>query len=196
MFICAHSGFDGAPDNSLQSIRAGAECAPFTEVDVRVNAYGEAYLSHDALVSGRPYVPLREALLTVRELGLTVNLDLKQPEAARPCAELCVELGLSSRAFFTGLEPEWAALVAGMNLPVRHMLNVPRQLAADPCAAVAAALSVHACGLNLQFRGVTEELVHAAGLSLLPVWAWTVNLPEDKAYMARLQVFGITTRTR
>ena len=47
-YITAHSGCEGTPDNSLESVRAGVDLgADFVEVDVRLDPEGTPRLTHD-----------------------------------------------------------------------------------------------------------------------------------------------------
>ncbi len=213
--FCAHSGFNGHPDNSLSSIRAGAAAGlALTEVDVRLTSDGVPVCWHDAMIrlDGREtniaatpaarvrashpdVVFLADALPVVRLLGLTLNLDLKVWQAAAPCAKLCADADILPRAHFSGLEPGDAGRVAELHLPVRHLLNVPEALAANPALAVKTACDEGCFGLNLNYRLFTPELLDLAHRNLLWVWVWTVNLPEDMLRFMATAVDGITTRT-
>lgn len=222
MMYCAHSGFDATPDNSIASLRAGAAAGfPLAEIDVRLTADGQVVLYHDDEVhtdSGLLHiseaswdelharapglVPLEEALCVVRELGLSLNVDLKTKAAAPRVAEACVEMGIDATSHFSGLEPEQAAKIAAQKLPVRHLLNVPQALAHEPDRkaaigkAVGYALETGAFGLNLHYRMVTPELVDRAHRAFLWVWAWTVNEESDARSLEAMGINGITTRAR
>lgn len=210
--FCAHSGFAGTPDNSLNSLYAGAEAGyPLAEVDVRVTGDGQLVLHHDETLADSalriadhtletlreiaPHlVSLADALRVAKKLGLGMNLDVKTWMAAAPAAALCRELGMAEHCHFSGLEPETAKRVADMNLPVRHMLNVGRDLALMPETAVRTALAVRAIGLNCHHQTITTALTRNAHRSLLWVWAWTVNDDARCLELAGMGVNGITRR--
>lgn len=222
MLYCAHSGFDATPDNSIASLRAGAAAGfPCAEIDVRLTPDGHVVLHHDDEIHGQdgalrisktPWAPLHaqvpalvslsDALETVRALGLSLNVDLKDATAAPYVAEACVSMGIASTCYFSGLEPEQAAWVAAQKLPVRHLLNVPGYLAEeqDPSVAIQKAvnfaLETGAFGLNLYHRMVWPALIDRAHRSFLWVWAWTVNEASDAQKLADMGVDGITTRVR
>lgn len=213
VLICAHSGFGGTPEGSLAALRRGAEAGhPMAEVDVRLTRDGIPVLNHDEALPCMPeariadlrwaelsalrpgLVLFSKALTVVRALGLSLNIDLKMPLAAEPCAALCVQTGMAGRCYFSGLGPKDARLVAGLRLPVRHLLNVSEELAAVPRRAVDMGLALEAFGLNLQYRLVTPELVEQAHRHFLWVWAWTVNDCGEAERLSRMGVNGVTTR--
>jgi glycerophosphoryl diester phosphodiesterase len=55
------------------------------------------------------------------------------------------------------------------------------------------AVSACCCGINVDFRLCSEQLVHHARLRYLPVSVWTVDRIEDMAAMIALGVDSITT---
>lgn len=209
----AHSGFGGTPDGSLASIRAGdAAGFPVTEVDVQLTRDGIPVIHHDDSLPGvqalrisalswdeltalRPDILLfSKALSLARSLGLSMNIDLKTPLAAEPCAALCVQTGMTANCHFSGLNPAQAPTVTAQHLPVRHLLNVPAELAGDPAKAVAKAVACGAFGLNLHHSLVTPKLVERVHRSFLWIWTWTVNDRANADRLAAMGVNGITTR--
>lgn len=213
VLICAHTGFGGTPEGSLASLRVGAAAGyPVAEVDVRLTRDGIPVLHHDEALPGMPEARINDlrwtelsalqpglalfskALSLVRALGLSLNIDLKTPLAAEPCAALCVQTGMAGRCYFSGLYPDDAHLVAKMRLPVRHFLNVPAELAATPRQAADTAFALGALGLNLQYRLITPDLVERAHRNFLWVWAWTVNERNEAERLCTLGVNGVTTR--
>ncbi|HML46458.1 MAG TPA: glycerophosphodiester phosphodiesterase family protein, partial [Clostridia bacterium] len=137
VLVCAHTGFNGTPEGSLASLRAGAAAGyPVAEVDVRLTRDGIPVLHHDAALSCMPDAPIdglrwaelsalrpglvlfSKALTLTRALGLSLNIDLKTPLAAEPCAALCVHSGIAGRCYFSGLYPNDARAVAEQRLRV------------------------------------------------------------------------------
>jgi glycerophosphoryl diester phosphodiesterase len=105
--ITAHSGCDGTPDDSLESIEAGIRYgADAVEVDVRFNKKGVLILSHDEDPEKeyRDHPSLAEAFdLIARDGGIGVNCDIKELDTIRAILELGGEKGISpERLILTG----------------------------------------------------------------------------------------------
>ncbi|MBQ8973700.1 MAG: glycerophosphodiester phosphodiesterase [Clostridia bacterium] len=95
IWITAHSGCDGTARDSFESIELGVALgADAVEIDVRMDASGALWLSHDERSDYTGAVPLRRALERVREAGIRVNCDLKGAETLYPVLEVASEVGL------------------------------------------------------------------------------------------------------
>ncbi|HIT00912.1 MAG TPA: glycerophosphodiester phosphodiesterase [Candidatus Faecaligallichristensenella faecipullorum] len=188
--ITAHAGAEGTVPNTLESIRALAECgAEMIEVDVR-GQDGQLILTHNEPEPGVRYPTLedcfREALL---HEGLRVNVDLKAPGLVRAAAELAARCGFEGRYLITGSvsDPEipWA-LEQGVTVWYNEEQLSDR---AHPFAGLSEkGFSV----LNMDYARVTEELLAQSPerLSL-----WTVSEEQAIARFLRAGVKNITSRT-
>ena len=59
IMITAHSGCEGTPDNSMESIRKGIELgADCIEIDIRMDPHGEQRLTHNELEDYSDALPL------------------------------------------------------------------------------------------------------------------------------------------
>ena len=76
ILITAHSGCEGTQENSLTSIEKGivlgADCV---EIDIRSDAEGRLWLTHDLPESVSGLVSLEEAFSLIQKSGISVNCD-------------------------------------------------------------------------------------------------------------------------
>ena len=104
ILITAHSGCEGTPDNSIASIQTaialGADCA---EVDIRMDAQGRLWLTHDLTAFFDGLTPLEDAFSLIRDSGIAVNCDLKEYGALLPVLSLADEFGIGpEKLIFSG----------------------------------------------------------------------------------------------
>lgn len=105
--ITAHSGCDGTPDDSLESIEAGIRYgADLVEVDIRCNKDGVLILSHDEDSSReyRSHPALAAAFEMIARNGkAAVNCDVKELDTVPAILSLAEKAGLGpDRLIFTG----------------------------------------------------------------------------------------------
>jgi len=197
---CGHRGaMEYEPENTLRSFRCAAEKgAEWVELDVRLAGDGTPVVSHDARVDTSPYkavlkectvedikqlwflgeeIPtLEEALGNCLELGLRVNVELKETEAARESLKIINRLGMKDRCMISSfkidalkdirkLEP--GLTVALLAIPVLHWQALRK----------AAALGFD--GVNPYYRFISPRFVKAAHGRGLSVNVWTVNTEQD-----------------
>lgn len=182
--ITAHSGAENTKDNTLDSIRALAQCgADMIEIDVQLHE-GVLVMSHDAPEDSADR--LEDAFNIVREQpSLRMNLDLKQSGIAGAVAELAEKCGVADRLALTGAvgEEDIPAIRA-------HHLTVWYNNDAMPADAdwLAGVDALGFDGLNLSYEDVTDELeAHADRLSV-----WTV---DGEAMLRRFLELGVKSIT-
>ena len=126
--VTAHTGCDGSPANSIESVLTGAGLgADVNEVDVRVSADGVLVLHHDEFLKTRAeeITPIKYLMYSdirrmeaKREIGrltrlddvfdavknrdIALNLDLKDDECVIPAAALVRAHKLGERVVFSG----------------------------------------------------------------------------------------------
>jgi glycerophosphoryl diester phosphodiesterase len=220
--VTAHTGCEGTPENSLESIRAGIDAGADTvEIDVRATWDRVPILMHDdhVVYEGRtteveeltlaqintalprPAVTLDEALAYAAAQEVTLNLDLKDDGCIHPTVSLVRHHGLSDRVIITGCGPARAAAVraSGPELPV--LLNVqPEDVGRNAEAYLESvericrtATENGCCGINIPYLLCRRELVQKARSRYLPVSVWTVDEEAAILDMADMGVDSITT---
>jgi glycerophosphoryl diester phosphodiesterase len=212
----------GSPPNGREHLRrAMASGADSVELDIRLSADGVVLLSHDDFAPGpdgtraalrslsrealrslggpEPVLDLEEALELLGGSSLNLNLDAKEPEAALAAAECLSALGMADRAIFSGLEPEAAESLRAALGGFARLLNADPLLPASGYGldsireASRIARECGCCGLNLDFRAATEELMAFAYARCLPVFLWTVDEPEDMETALGLEPYSLTS---
>ena len=107
--ITAHTGCDGTPDDSLESVRTAiALGADIAELDVRFDKQGGLVISHDRREDYTGRFPLRKAMEMIRESPATaLNCDIKEAETIPAVLALADEAGLGNDklAFSGSLSP-------------------------------------------------------------------------------------------
>lgn len=220
--MTAHTGCMGHPDHSLISLDAALELgADIYEDDVRVTRDGKLVLAHDDGVSlhggGQgsilamswkelqdeaisPPLLLETLLSRVREVGLTMNLDLKTMACLKPLAALIHRLEMTEQVFLSGCGYS-AALEAQLGAPQLHKLlniDVDRFHTLSYTKAVAHAcadsLATGCFGLNVPYELARPEMLEAAHSQGLVVYVWTVSAAREMRRLASMGVDAITTR--
>ena len=191
--ITAHSGCEGAPDNSIEHILAAiASGAEMIEVDVRQAPDGTLYLSHDVPedIGIRPMLSdLFERIAP--EENMKMNLDVKTEGLIRPVMALAETYGLTGRIVFTGACNSDRALANSLGAEMWRSMWPGDQIP-DGIAANRADGSPF---LNVYYQMITQEFendLRAGGSSFS---AWTVNDEANIRRFLEMGIANITTRT-
>jgi glycerophosphoryl diester phosphodiesterase len=101
--ICAHAGFDGTVSNSLESLELAA-LRGYDAVEFDINRYGDKLvLAHDIEERFETEPPLlADGLALLKNRGIAVNCDIKEPSMSPEVSALIKEFGMEDKAFFTG----------------------------------------------------------------------------------------------
>ncbi len=216
IMITAHSGCEGTPDNSIASIEAGiALGADCVEVDIRMDARGRLWLTHDLPEIFADLTPLEAAFALIHESGIAVNCDLKEYGALLPTLTLAEKCGISKeRLIFSGSvdtalleeKPEIAGrarIFLNSEELVRDLSKTgpadrPGQTAfllenVELAAHRLRALQVEA--LNAPYKYMPDELFDGLRARKVNLSLWTLN--EEAAlrrFMAK-DLLNITTRS-
>lgn len=197
--ITAHTGCMDTEENSLESIKVGAENgASIVEFDLYFTKDGEPVLAHDEPVGGE--VTLDEAFEYISGIdNIKVNVDVKTCDALQkvyPSAQKC---GIENRIFYTGINEEDIETVKKDSPEVTYYLNmdVDKSKATDKdylLSLVEKVKNAGAVGINFNYKSATKELVDVFHENGLLVSIWTVN---DEYNMYKILSFApdnITTR--
>ncbi len=197
--VTAHTGCEGAKDNSLDAITLGYGCgADIVEFDLNFTAEGVPVLSHNEPKGNE--VTLEEAFsLIAGYKGLQVNVDVKNPLDLKTVKALAEKHGILDRIFFTGIDAQWSKIVREQTPDITYYLNtaidknrINEKEYIDEL--ISTLRETGAVGLNIHYESCSRlmvELLHAEGLK---VSVWTVN---KKSAMRKVLPFGcdnITTR--
>ena len=214
--ITAHSGCEGTPDNSLESIERGAALgADCVEVDVRLDPAGRLILSHDHPEDGAEPVPLERAFSVLLGTNAGINCDLKESAALVPVLELAEALRFPrERLFFSGAveiaalrrDPELARrgrILLNSEVLVRSLApELPDDRAAQQAflseqtdAATELIRSLGAEGLNAPYRYMPKILIAALRERGVRLSLWTVNEEAALRDLLAEGLFNLTTRT-
>lgn len=197
--ITAHTGCMGTVQNSLESIKAGAENgADVVEFDLHFAKNGEPVLSHDEPVGGE--VTLDEAFKYVSEFsGIKVNVDIKTCDALEKVYSCAKKYGVENRIFYTGVNEDFVEYVKKDSPEVPYYLNMKvnwwkKNNEKYILSLVEKVKNKGAVGINFKYIGASEKLVKIFREKGLLVSIWTV---DDEKNMYKILSFApdnITTR--
>ena len=200
MTITAHSGAFDTPENSIEFIKKVLEeHCEIIEMDVTFRPDGTPVIIHSGSPKPTEGILLRDAFaLIAADPAIQMNLDLKSVKNLPAVDELLDRYGLTERAFYTGVDADWAPIVKA-NSKVPYYLNAsvkpwkrsnPKALArlADKIAALGGV------GINLHYDNCRPAMVTAFHEKGMPVSVWTVNDEKNAAKYAAMGVDNITTR--
>ena len=216
--VIGHRGAAGHhPDNSLEGFAAARDLgATWVELDTRISADGDVFLSHDpeteagtvvatassAELEAEGLPTLLEALEVIDEHALGVDVEIK----ALPWeGDFDPQLGMvdATMAVLAGRPIAGPVVVSSFN---RDALDRVRSLTGDDYDTVlilpAGAGGPEAVdglvdrghdGLALEGPGITASVVTPFTDAGLPVWSWTIDDPEDAEALVAAGVSGIIT---
>ena len=216
VMITAHSGCEGTPDNSVASIETGiALGADCVEVDVRMDAAGKLWLTHDTASDYGALIPLEAAFERVAASRAAVNCDLKEYAALRPVLALADRCGVgpAQLALSGSVDPALLGRDPEIARRARIFLNCEElvfamapDLPRTPKAIVdfieqnlpRIADGFHAAGaeaLNAPFRLLTPERIAVLRAREVPLSLWTVNEAPHLRRLLKENPRNITTRS-
>ena len=197
--ITAHTGCMDTEENTLESIKIGAENgASIVEFDLYFTKDGEPVLAHDEPVGGE--ITLDEAFEYISKIpNIKVNVDVKTCDALGKVYPLAEKYGIEDRIFYTGINEEDVETVKNDSPEVAYYLNmdVKKSKATDReylISLVEKVKNAGAVGINFNYKTATKELVDIFRENGLLVSIWTVN---DEYNMYKILSFlpdNITTR--
>jgi len=218
--ITAHTGSNGTPENTIESLIAGARFgADIQEVDVRSLKDGTPILWHDpvflfkgggsALIESLTIDELNgfackglidvtlldKSLSTAKEHDLMMNLDIKTDGCIQSTVSLLKRQKLIDQVLFSGCDFERASFLH-LNYPkIQKLLNVDVEILNDAGIEGVCRLAAETgcCGINISFEYYTEQLQNYARKRFMPVAIWTVNASDGFERFLNSGVHSITT---
>lgn len=215
MIITAHSGCEGTPDNSMESIRKaielGADCV---EIDIQADGRGGLWLAHDALDDYSDAVPLDAALRVISQSGTAVNCDIKQEALLVPVLEAARAAGIPrDRLIFSGSVDvgrlrndasivRRARIFLNLTQIAPHLTPTPPRNWEEAAALFDARLEeiaglVRRLGvecINPPYRMMPPERIDAALACGLQLSLWTVDEEADQRALMQKDLLNMTTR--
>ena len=215
IMITAHSGCEGTPENSLFSIEKGiALGADCVEIDIRMDARGRLWLTHDLPEFFDDLTPLEEAFAMIRESGVSVNCDLKEYGALLPVLALADQFGIGpDRLIFSGsvdiILLEQRPDIARRSRIFLNSEELVRDLTKNDPAdrdgqtafllrqTDAAAKRLRALGaeaLNAPYKHMPDALIDSLRARGVLLSLWTVNDEDALREFMKKDLLNITTR--
>lgn len=196
--VTAHAGSNGTKANTIPSIKVAVNSgAEIVEFDLNVDDNGELRLSHNAPKGDEP--TFEEALVLVKQFNdIFINIDVKTTKNIDKMQEIIVKHDMLDRVFYTGINEGFVADVREKSPLVQYYLNCyPNVLELgkkEYCdKLVDHVIELGGIGVNINFVGVTPQLVEACHDKGLLLSVWTVNNVKDMEMFLSMGVDNITT---
>lgn len=197
---CAHRGARAyEPENTLRAfVRAAGMGANQVELDVRITADGVTVISHDPVIATVPesadiknitlenlkllrykreYVPtLEEAVEACTKNGMSLNIEIKDPDASEQVAALFGKFNLYEDSHVSSFKLEALKRVRGADP------NIPLGIISPPGmqgVALNRAITEKFQAVNCYYRTTTCRFVKKAKSNGMKVNVWTVNNMSD-----------------
>lgn len=216
ILITAHSGCEGTPENSLESILTGIELgADCVEIDIRMDESGALWLTHDTTGDYSTALPLPKAFEPIARSGIAVNCDIKEARCLYPVIVQAEKSCLSREQLIFSGAVDVRALESDPTIAQRariflnleelccHLspiwpLERPEQvqwLTENIADAAAFMNRVGAECLNAPFTYMPKEIIDLARTNGIELSLWTVNREEDQVRLLREDLLNMTTRS-
>ena len=197
--VTAHTGCMKTKENSLESIKKGAENgADIVEFDLYFTDNGEPVLSHNKPVGGE--VTLDEAFEYVSHIkNVRINVDVKTCDALNKVYPTAQKYSVENRIFYTGIKDEFVEYVKKDSPEVPYYLNVSVKKSKKNdkeylMSLVNKVKAAGAIGINFNHKAASEMLVNVFQENGLEVSIWTVNTGLKMRKILSFAPNNITTR--
>lgn len=197
--ITAHTGCMGTVQNSLESIKAGAENgASVVEFDLNFTKDGEPVLSHDEPVGGE--ITLDDAFKFISQIeNVKVNVDVKTCDALNKVYPMAQKYGIEKRIFYTGVHEGFVGSVKKDSPEVPYYLNFKVKIWKKYSekyilSIVEKVKKSGAVGINFKYTGASKKLVNIFRKNGLLVSIWTVDNRKNMYKILSFAPDNITTR--
>lgn len=197
--ITAHTGCMGTVQNSLESIKMGAQNgASVVEFDLRFTSDGEPVLSHDEPVGGE--VTLDEAFKFITQFkNIKVNVDVKTCDALWKVYPSAQKWELEKNIFYTGIFEHFVDSVKKDSPEVPYYLNFKvkwwkKNNEKYILSVVDKVKQAGAVGINFKYTGASQKLVKIFHENGLLVSIWTVDDTKNMRKILSFAPDNITTR--
>lgn len=198
--ITAHTGCEKTPDNSLESISAGAASgADVVEFDIRFDKNNMPVLSHDEPKGGE--VTLEQAFRKLTEYkNLKANIDIKSTANLKEIQRLAEKYNLLDRIFYTGVFEHYVEAVKKDSPKIPYYLNIrdvikPKKQTQEYLMSLVKKVKDNdAIGINFHYKNASKKLVDAFHDNGLLVSIWTVNRKWNFIRIMKMSPDNITTK--
>lgn len=198
--VTAHSGCEGTPDNSEDSIKKAFECgADIVEFDVSFDGNNTPVLSHDTPTGGE--MTADEAMIKLAGYkDLKANIDIKSTLNLAEVQLLAEKHNLLDRVFFTGISEDFVDAVKTDSPKIKYYLNIydilPENEQSEEyiMSLIKKVKDCGAIGINMHYGNASKRMVDAFHASGLLVSLWTVNEEADMVRVLSLLPDNLTTK--
>ncbi len=141
------------------------------------------------------------AVSMAKEYGCFLNVDIKDDNCIDPMAMIIKDADMVDSVIITGCKYSRASSLKKKYPEFQILLNVGRKVlegsgkSASLIAEEVCRMAVDAscCGINIEFKYLTDELVHTAIRRFLPISIWTLKESDNLDDYLKIGLYSITT---
>ena len=146
-------------------------------------------------------ITLNKAISIANDFGGLLNVDIKDDQCIVPMTRAVKETNMVDSVIITGCEYARAASLKKKYPEFPVLLNIDEQqlLDKEKSASMIAdevcrmAVETSCCGINIEFKYLTDELVQTARRRFLPISIWTLTESDNPDDYLNMGLYSITT---
>ena len=146
-------------------------------------------------------ITLNDAIFIANDFGGLLNVDVKDDQCIVPMTKAVKKANMIDSVIISGCEYARAASLKKKYPEFQVLLNLSEKLFLDKekSASVIAeeicrmAVEASCCGINIEYRYLTDELIQAARRRFLPISIWTLTENNNLDDYLKLGLYSITT---
>ncbi|MCD6397179.1 MAG: glycerophosphodiester phosphodiesterase, partial [Spirochaetaceae bacterium] len=146
-------------------------------------------------------ITFSRAVSMAKEYGCFLNVDIKEDICIDPMAMIIKDADMVDSVIITGCKYKRAYSLKKRYPQLQVLLNVGRKilkgngkstsLIADEVCRMA--VDASCCGINIEFKYLTDELVYTALRRFLPISIWTLKESDNLDEYLKMGLYSITT---
>lgn len=146
-------------------------------------------------------ITLNDAIFIANDFGGLLNVDVKDDQCIVPMTKAVKKANMIDSVIISGCEYARAASLKKKYPEFQVLLNLSEKLFLDKekSASVIAeeicrmAVEASSCGINIEFKYLTDELIQTARKRFLPISIWTLTERENLDDYLSMGLYSITT---
>ena len=141
------------------------------------------------------------AVAMAKDYGCFLNVDIKDDLCIDPMAMIIKEANMVDSVIVTGCKYKRAYSLKKKYPDFQVLLNIGKKvleengksaflIAEEVCRM---AVDASCCGINIEFKYLTDELIHTAQRRFLPISIWTLKESDNLDAYFKMGLYSITT---
>ncbi len=146
-------------------------------------------------------ITLNDAIIIANDFGGLLNVDVKDDQCIVPMTKALKKAHMVDSVIISGCEYTRAASLKKNYPEFQVLLNLSKKMFLDSEKSASAiadeichmAVKASCCGINIQFKYLTDELIQTAQRRFLPISIWTLTESDKPDKYLNMGLYSITT---